>query len=274
MNTDRARRGIVLLTALVVLGVVGTLLVAGFYAARAEQQYGQVALRADQLDAEADGALVGLLAAWDSAARFRQAVGTTGAVVIQSSNSATTADAWITRLSERTYWLSVRFADRIDSALVVRGAALVEVRAPEFVVAGDTAADPAAPGGIPMKDYALAASHTIFAGYVGPAPVGNLVFAEGSIILTGGAGSGVLVVDGSVTLAGPLSFRGVIFAAQGFRVTTDGVSIDGLLLSGAKDSGKELYGISLQHDSLLIAGVEWHAGAVKFVPSGGKEQLP
>ena len=274
MTNDRARRGIVLLTALVVLGVVGTMLVAGFYAARAEQQYGQVALRADQLDAEADGALVGLLVAWDSSARFRQAVGTTDGVIIQPSNAATTADAWITRLSERSYWLSVRYADRIDSALVVRGAALVEVRAPEFVVAGDTAADPAAPGGVPMHDFAVAASRTIFAGYSGPAPVGNLVFAEGSITLTGGAGSGVLVVDGSVTLAGPLSFRGVIFAAQGFKVTTDGVWVDGLMLSGAKDSGKPLHSIALLYDSLLVAGAEWHAGAVRFVTSRGREQLP
>ena len=258
--------------ALLVLGVVGTLLVAGFYAARTEQQYGKVALRADQLDAESDGALVGLLAAWDSAARFRQNVGATDALAVPSTSSGAMTEAWITRLSARGYWLSVRFADRLDSALVTRAGALVEVRAPEFVVAGDTAADPANPGGVPIQDFAATASRTLLAGYVGAVPVGNLVFAEGAIVLTGGVGSGLLMVDGSVTLTSPLSFRGVIFATQGFTVTTGGVLIDGLLLSGVKTTGKELYSMDLRPDSLFVAGAEWHAGSVKFVLGGRQEQ--
>lgn len=64
-------------------------------------------------------------------------------------------------------------------------------------------------------------------------------WAAGDLTLRGGQGSGVLLVEGRLTLAGPVAFTGLIVARGGIVTTADGANIEGLLVSlaGAAPTG-------------------------------------
>ena len=64
------------------------------------------------------------------------------------------------------------------------------------------------------------------------AATAGLVHATGDLTLTGGAGSGVLIVDGKLTIAGPVAFAGVIIAKGGVVSTAGGGDVKGLLRAG------------------------------------------
>ncbi len=315
----------VLLVALIVLGVVGTLLVASYFAQRERWAVRLVAGRSAQLRAAAGGAAADVRAGWDSAARFRQAPGSTAALAGPWTGVAGTVDARVTRLSVWSYRATVRVADARDTALAARASALLTVAAPRFpawgalVAAGDVSADgtlvvavpdsgarcgpPAgwragivtppghsAPagagadagagaaatyevfGGTSRAALATRASDSLPAGSVVPAPVGGVVHALGDLELTGGAGSGVLLVDGALRISGSIVFRGVIVVAGALEVSGGESSISGMLLIGGGRPSVDvnaLAGMSLQYDSCVIEDAEWHAGAVRFVSGPG-----
>lgn len=56
------------------------------------------------------------------------------------------------------------------------------------------------------------------------APPGGIVHIQGDAVLGGGAGSGVLLVDGDLTVKGPLTFSGVVLVRGALVVSGDGVS--------------------------------------------------
>lgn len=62
-----------------------------------------------------------------------------------------------------------------------------------------------------------------------------LAYAEGDLTLRGGVGSGVLLVEGRLTLGGALHFTGLIVARGGITTAGDGAVIEGLLVSAARD---------------------------------------
>jgi hypothetical protein len=57
----------------------------------------------------------------------------------------------------------------------------------------------------------------------------GIIHVSGDATITGGSGSGVLIVDGHLAIAGPLTFSGVIFARNGVSIGSSGVAVLGLI---------------------------------------------
>lgn len=170
MRPNAPRRGVALLLALLVLGVAGTFLVAGFRAARATAEAHRLALRTAQLDGEVDLAVTSLMATWNSEARSAQGVGVTQAVPADAQDAAAVSRARLTRVSSRVYLATVRLRDRADTTIAVGASVLLRVEAPVFpaFAAGITDGDVRVDGmfqSLPPDPAALAACGASFAGW-------------------------------------------------------------------------------------------------------------
>jgi hypothetical protein len=314
---------VVLLAALMVLGVVGTLLVASYFTARRSWERHRVGERAAQLHAAADGVAVMVEADWDSAARFRQAPASAAPIPAPWSGAGWRAAAVVTRVSFWTYRASVRVNDARDTSLAAPAASLLIVRAPRFpvlgalVAVGDvnvegslaatpsdsaaaaacgapagwgdgivTAPDRTAPaeattaraagedstysmfGGLSRAELVARADVSVPAGAAMPVPIGNVVHALGDLELTGGSGSGVLVVDGMLAISGTVTFRGVIVVAGAVEVSGGNSDLSGTLLVGGRPRSVDVNALAsmrLRYDPCIVRDVEWHAGAVGYV---------
>lgn len=98
------RRGAALPVVLFVLAISSALAVGGAYASRQLASSARASNRGASLEPAAERALVNVVAGWDSASRADQLVGTTEIVAVTPASSVRTR-AWITRTTERTYWL-------------------------------------------------------------------------------------------------------------------------------------------------------------------------
>ncbi len=128
------RRGFALLLALLTLGVAGTFLVAGFYAARSDERADRLARRVAQLDGANASALAELGARWDSAARFAQPVGATAEMPVAAPDAGADTRVRITRLSMFLYLAAARSRDRHDTTVAAGATALLRVQAPIFAL--------------------------------------------------------------------------------------------------------------------------------------------
>jgi hypothetical protein len=86
-------------------------------------------------------------------------------------------------------------------------------------------------GSLAMATLAASADVVLPSGTAAPVPSG-VVHALGDLTLVEGAGQGVLLVDGRLTLAGPVSFAGLIVARGGIVATADGADISGAMRTG------------------------------------------
>jgi hypothetical protein len=102
--------------------------------------------------------------------------------------------------------------------------------------------------GLSVTELTKAADLIVPSGASMPAPNG-VVRARGDLTLTGGSGGGVLVVDGRLTLTGPVSFTGVIIASGGFIAAAPGSELRGLLRTGPTAAGES--GIDISHSFTL-----------------------
>ena len=332
MRPERARRGVVLLAALVVLGVVGTLLTAGYFVERERWAVRLAAGRSAQLRAAAEAAAADALAQWDSAARFRQPPGSTEALPGPWSASESRLSGRVTRLSTWSYHVALRATDLRDDSLSARSASVMYVDAPRFsssgalIAGGDVrvsgsltwqpvdsaaaveceapegwsggivtapgraapagaAVDPGAAddstytafGGVTRAVLATRADVSLPAGSVIEAPEGNVTHAMGNLELTGGAGSGLLLVDGALRVSGSVTFRGVIVVAGGFTVVAGTFALAGQLRSAAAATAVDVNttgAMRLRYDPCAIRDVEWHAGRAQFADSGPATPSP
>jgi hypothetical protein len=268
VRPDPRRQGVALLAALVVLAVAGTFLAAGYYAERASWERGLVSVRTAQLEAAAEAGILDVAAGWDSAARYRQPVGTTAAESLATVAHGATAWVWITRLSATSYWLTVRVADARDRSLAARAAALLHVAAPRFQTHGSADSSFEDLGGVALADLESRAEPTFAPGAVVWAPTGALMRAAGDLELTGGDGAGILLVDGTLVISGPVRFRGVIIARRGVRVTGADAVVTGLLLSGTSVVVNINASFALRGDSSVVEDMAWHAGRLDFAERG------
>jgi hypothetical protein len=92
-------------------------------------------------------------------------------------------------------------------------------------------------GSLSTATLAASADVILPAGTSTMAPSG-VVHATGELTLVGGAGEGVLIVDGRLTLAGPVSFAGLIIARAGIVATSDGAEISGSMRTGPSGTGE------------------------------------
>ncbi|MDE3151694.1 MAG: hypothetical protein KGL93_05555 [Gemmatimonadota bacterium] len=170
----------VLLAALVVLGVAGSLLAASFFAERERWSTRLVAGRADQLHGIAEQQRVALRAGWDTAARFAQLPESTVALSPVAVAGTAVVDRWISRLSAWTYRGVVSARDVRDSSLDAVMAATLLVDAPRFAALGALVArgDVRVDGGLTTAAPDSAAAVACDAG---PVSVPGVVMAPGAI---------------------------------------------------------------------------------------------
>ncbi len=318
----------VLLASLVVLGIVGTLLVAGYFAERERWAARLVAGRSAQLRAVAEGEVVDAIAQWDTATRFRQPPGSTASLPGAWNGTAwpVTGSGRVTRLSTWAYRVAVLATDARDSALTAWAARLIMVDAPRFASAGalvaggdvrangalvvddaDSAAaaacgapagssggmvvapgyaapagatvDPGAAddstytlfGGATREELAARADVSLPAGSAVVAPAANVIHATGDLELTGGTGSGLLLVDGALRVSGSVMFRGVIVISGGLTVTGGTFALAGLVRSRGGQPAVDVNAtatMSLRYDPCAVRDIEWHAGRPKFADFG------
>ena len=78
-----------------------------------------------------------------------------------------------------------------------------------------------------------------------------IVYAAGDLTIDGGRGRGVLLVEGRLRLAGPLSFFGQIVALGGIETIRDGIEVSGTMLSGSRATTRDAThtgtAVSLRH---------------------------
>jgi hypothetical protein len=92
-------------------------------------------------------------------------------------------------------------------------------------------------GSLSMTTLATSADLVLEAGTSTQVPSG-VVHATGDLTLIGGAGQGVLLVDGRLTLAGPVSFVGLIVARGGIVATAAGAEVTGSIRTGPAGIGE------------------------------------
>jgi hypothetical protein len=63
-----------------------------------------------------------------------------------------------------------------------------------------------------------------------------LVFASGDLTIDGGAGQGVLLVDGHLAITGPFTFSGQIVARRGIETLADNITISGAVYAWRESS--------------------------------------
>jgi len=98
------KRGAALPMVLFSIAIGSAMVVGGAYVTRQLAAGSMTAQRGALLDPLAEGALVGALAAWDSTERASQPLGVTVRLPSVSVPGAF-ASAWITRLTDQTWWL-------------------------------------------------------------------------------------------------------------------------------------------------------------------------
>jgi hypothetical protein len=91
-------------------------------------------------------------------------------------------------------------------------------------------------GGLSLNALAASADIVLPVGATIPSPSG-LVHAAGDLTVTGGAGRGVLIVDGRLTLTGPGSFVGLVLARGGVTTGGDGFELTGSIRAGTAGAG-------------------------------------
>jgi hypothetical protein len=111
---------------LLAITLVSALAVGGVFLTRQLASSVRVSQRAEELEPETERALVQAIVAWDSVARAQQPIGTSVPIAVAPSTS-TRVDAWVTRLSDKTYWLVARAVADVRPVLRRRIGVLVRV---------------------------------------------------------------------------------------------------------------------------------------------------
>jgi hypothetical protein len=97
-------RGSALPTALFALAFIGALIVGVTFGTRQATAVALLAERSAGLEPAAEQSLVTALAAWDSLARSNQVIGSVQTLAVVSQ-PGTTSSVWVTRLSQRVFWV-------------------------------------------------------------------------------------------------------------------------------------------------------------------------
>jgi hypothetical protein len=114
--------------------MASALAVGGAFVTRELAASARSALRGSDLEPAAERVLVDAIVSWDSASRAQQGVGVVSALPPPSSVGVRT-DAWITRLSGRTYWLVAQSESGVRPSLRRRIGVVIQLSdgAPQLV---------------------------------------------------------------------------------------------------------------------------------------------
>jgi hypothetical protein len=83
----------------------------------------------------------------------------------------------------------------------------------------------------------------------------GVVHVSGDLIITGGSGTGILVVDGMLEVVGAVRYAGIIVARGGLRITADGSSIEGSIRVPGSSAAAEIVGATTVRTSACTSEV-------------------
>ena len=245
----RTRRGMALAVTIGVVSLIAILAVATLSLAGRLTQTSTLGSRDARLDA---GAAFGLAAAgdqWRSLHIGRLAVGSSVSFDATPIGVGIAVRVAVSRIGADLFWV-VAEATMLGSA-VRREAVVLRARVPDpSSLLGDDSTNVSTLGFVVIDSLAASADVRLPAGTIASAANG-LVYVAGDATLTGGGGTGILIVDGRLTITGALSYEGAIVARGGISVVVPGVTVTGVVRA---------------------AGTPRIAGNLTLVPSGEAAQ--
>jgi hypothetical protein len=200
-------------------------------------QESALGLRDARLEASASYGLASVAPEWQAQGIGAIAVGSTVEVSVLNPGNGVAVGVAVTRIEAGTFW-AVSTATAADGS-VRRQNLVLRIRLPDadLLVAEDST-NVLSVGGVPVDSIAAEAAASLSPGATWFAADG-IIHALGDLELTGGSATGVLIVEGKLTISGPLTYSGIIIAKNGLAVTSS-ASITGILRVRAVFTGPAL----------------------------------
>ena len=225
----KRRSGMALAATLGILSLIAILAVATLSLAGRLLQGSSLAVRDARLDGTASYGIAAALTDWRGRSLGTLALGATSAFAIPVAGSPTSVSVAVTRVAADVFWVVAEAREPDGRAR--RENLVVRARVPDpFVVVAEDSTNVAALAFLEVDSIAATADRTLPPGSIVDAPSG-VVRATGDLTLTGGDGSGILIVEGELIVMGPLFYRGIIIARGGISVTAGGLSVSGVIRS-------------------------------------------
>jgi len=226
----RVRRGMALAVTIGVVSLIAILAVATLSLAGRLMQTSTMGLRDARLDA---GAAFGLAAATD---QWRErhlgglAIGLSSTFDATPPGAEISVSVVVTRVAFDVFWVS---AEAVSLGGAMRGETIVlRARAPDgSTLLAEDSTNVSTLGFLIVDSLAAVADEKLTAGTSFSIRDG-IIHVAGDATLTGGTGTGALIVDGRLTITGPLSYEGVIVARGGVSIVVPGVTVTGIIRAG------------------------------------------
>jgi hypothetical protein len=194
-----------------------------------------------RLEATASYGLASVAPEWQAQGIGGIAVGATIAVAVPDPGNGVSLGVEVTRIDAATFW-TVSTATATDGS-VRRQNLIVRIRLPDAdLLAADDSTNVLTVGGVPVDSIAAEAAASLSPGATWLAADG-IIHALGDLEITGGSATGVLIVEGELTVSGPLTYSGIIIVKNGLRVTST-AGITGILRLSGASSGDVLVSTS------------------------------
>ena len=236
-----------------VVSLIAILAVATLSLAGRLVQTSTLSLRDAHLDAGAAFGLSAVSDQWRERHLGRLAIGASSSFDISWARVPVAVKVTVTRVAAEVYWVAAE-AKSQDGA-VRRENLILRARVPGATTLIGDSANVETLGFVIIDSMAVAADLQLPAGSI-VSPQDGVIHIKGDATLAGGTGSGVLVVEGRLTVTGPLSYEGVVVARGGISIVVPGVTITGIVrAAGAPsvqgnmtliESGEAVQGVLLQ----------------------------
>jgi hypothetical protein len=209
-----------------VVSLIAILAVATLSLAGRVVQTSTLGLRDTQLDGAAAFGLAAASEQWRQRHLGQLAVGASASFDASPSGIPVSVSVAVTRVAAQVFWV---VADATAPGGVVRRESVIlRARVPDAASLVDDSTNVTTLGFIVIDSLAAASDAELPAGSV-VSPQDGVVHVRGDAVLAGGRGSGVLIVDGRLTVSGPLSYEGVIIARGGISIVVPGVTVTGIV---------------------------------------------
>lgn len=223
-----ARRGMALAVTIGVVSLIAILAVATLSLAGRLLQESTLAIRDARLDASVAYGLASASDEWRSRSIGRLAVGASVVFTPSLGGIPVALTVSVTRIGADVFWIASEAA--ADGGAVRRENLIVRRRLPDAqALIADDSTNVGSLGFMSVDSIAASADTQLPAGATLDSPAGVTHVAGNAALF--GVGSGILIVDGTLAIVGPLAFQGVVIAKGGISVAAPMVSMKGLVRS-------------------------------------------
>lgn len=189
------------------------------------QQRSVVAVRDVQLDGAASHGLASVILEWRSRSLGSSSVGATREFSVVVAGSPISVTAYVTRVSREIFW-TVAEARSADGS-TRRENLIFRQRMPDAdSIVGEDSSNVTRLGTVAIDSIAGTADLTLQAGASWFARSG-VVHALGDLSVEGGGGEGILIVEGRLSIVGPLDYYGLIIARGGIMASGNSATLTG-----------------------------------------------